>query len=161
MARPREWVALVAIWGAVVATSLLAPDLVSGSEQEHLPVAAFTTWIWGVVASRAVVTALLRLDDPAADQVRGQLVGFVAALWAVAAVVAILAPEMVTGSDPTRLPIAALLAPMAATALTSGACEMASAFASQRRRRSSPWSTAPSGDEPSASGWQGGGRRFA
>ena len=27
--------------------SLFAPDLVSGSEQEHLPVAAFTTWFWG------------------------------------------------------------------------------------------------------------------
>jgi hypothetical protein len=31
------------IWVAVLLLSLLAPDLVSGSQQQHLPVAAFTT----------------------------------------------------------------------------------------------------------------------
>ena len=128
--------ALVAIWGAVAAISLLAPDLVSGSEHEHLPIAAFTTWIWGVVASRTVMSTMLRLDDAGADQARGQLVGFTAGLWAAAALVAIAAPEMVTGSDPTRVPIAALLAPMAASALTGGACELASSFVAQRGRRS-------------------------
>jgi hypothetical protein len=34
------------IWIAVLLISLLAPDLVSGSEQQHLPVAAFATWFW-------------------------------------------------------------------------------------------------------------------
>ena len=128
--------ALVGIWGAVVTIGLFAPDLVSGSEQEHLPIAAFGTWIWGVVASRSVMTTLLRLDGEAAnlDQLRGQLVGFVAAVWTVAALVAVFGPQLVTGSDPTRLPIAALLAPVAATVLTMGACETASALASQRRQ---------------------------
>ena len=128
--------ALAGIWGGVVAISLFAPDVVSGSGQEHLPIAAFGTWIWGAVASRAVMTTLLRLDGGAAhvDQLRGQLVGFVAAVWSVAALVAVFGPEIVTGSDPTKLPIAALLAPVAATVLTAGACETASAFASQRRR---------------------------
>ncbi|HEX2046183.1 MAG TPA: hypothetical protein VHF27_00360 [Acidimicrobiales bacterium] len=130
--------ALVGIWGGVVAMSLFAPDLVSGSEHEHLPIAALTTWIWGVVASRAVLTTLVRLSDARSDQLRGQLVGFIAGVWAVAALVAILAPEMVTGSDPTRLPIAALLAPMAATALTTGACEMAAAFVARAGRESYP-----------------------
>jgi hypothetical protein len=125
--------ALVAIWGAVGAISLFAPDLVSGSEHEHLPVAAFTTWIWGVVASRTVMTALLRLDGAGRDdRLAGPLAGFVAGLWAVTALVAVFAPRMVTGSDPTQLPIAALLAPMAASALTTGACELASAFAARR-----------------------------
>ena len=128
--------ALVGIWGAVVAISVLAPDMVSGSEQQHLPLAAFGTWIWGAVASRGVMSAVLRLDGEGAalDQLRGQLVGFVAAVWTVAALVAILGPELVTGSDPTRLPIAALLAPVAAAVLTTGACETASACASHRRR---------------------------
>ncbi len=131
-----RWVsALVGIWGAVLAMSLFAPDLVSGSQHEHLPIAAFTTWIWGVVASRTILTTLLRIDDAGStDQLRGQLVGFVAGLWVVAALVAVLAPPMVTGSDPTQLPIAALLAPVAATALTTAACEMASAYVAQRRR---------------------------
>jgi hypothetical protein len=128
--------ALVGIWGGVLAISLFAPDMVSGSEQQHLPLAAFGTWIWGAVASRSVVSTLLRLDGEggALDQLRGQLVAFVAAVWIVAALVAILGPEMVTGSDPTRVPIAALLSPVAATLLTTGACETASAFASPRRR---------------------------
>src|SRR5215218_6640313 len=39
------------IWVAVLLLSLLAPDLVSGSEQEHLPVAAFTAWFWGAVGT--------------------------------------------------------------------------------------------------------------
>ena len=33
------------IWTAVVLISVLAPDLVSGSEHEHLPIAAFATWL--------------------------------------------------------------------------------------------------------------------
>lgn len=125
--------ALVGIWGAVAAISLFAPDLISGSEQEHLPVAAFTTWIWGAVASRTVVTTLLRLDGPGADdRLHDQVWACVAGLWVIAALVAVFAPPMVTGSDPTRLPIAALLAPMAATALTTGICELASAVAARR-----------------------------
>jgi hypothetical protein len=39
------------IWVAVLLLSLLAPDLVSGSEQQHLPVAAFTTWFWGAIGT--------------------------------------------------------------------------------------------------------------
>jgi hypothetical protein len=38
------------IWVAVVVISVFAPDLVSGSEQEHLPVAALTTWFGAVWA---------------------------------------------------------------------------------------------------------------
>src|SRR5215204_4251098 len=34
------------IWVGVLLISLFAPDLVSGSEQQHLPLAAFTTWFW-------------------------------------------------------------------------------------------------------------------
>ncbi len=55
-------VALGSIWTAVVAISVFAPDLVSGSEQQHLPVAAFGTWIWGTVSTFMVLAALLRRD---------------------------------------------------------------------------------------------------
>ena len=126
--------ALAGIWRAVVAMSVFAPDLVSGSEQEHLPIAALTAWIWGLVASRRVMTTALRLDDAGdADDVQGRLVGFVAGLWTVAALVATLAPRMVTGSDPTRLPIAAMLAPVAAAVLTTWACDTADLFVARRR----------------------------
>jgi hypothetical protein len=35
-----------AIWVAFLLISLFAPDLVSGAQQEHLPVAAFMAWAW-------------------------------------------------------------------------------------------------------------------
>ncbi|HEU4908657.1 MAG TPA: hypothetical protein VFT17_07320 [Propionibacteriaceae bacterium] len=49
------------IWVAVLLLSLLAPDLVSGSEQEHLPVAAFTAWFWGAVGTMVLLFAMGRL----------------------------------------------------------------------------------------------------
>jgi hypothetical protein len=45
------------IWIAVLLLSLLAPDLVSGSQQEHLPVAAFTSWFWGGVGTMVLLWA--------------------------------------------------------------------------------------------------------
>jgi hypothetical protein len=49
------------IWVAVLLLSLLAPDLVSGSEQDHLPVAAFTTWFWGGVGTLVFLWVMGRL----------------------------------------------------------------------------------------------------
>ena len=117
------------VWAAVVGISVLSPDLVSGSEQEHLPVAAFGTWIWGVVASRSLLTTFLRLDSPA---LRSQLTAVVGAVWTVATVVSILGPRLVTGTDPTSLPIAAMVAPTAAAVITAAACEMVTVFGSRR-----------------------------
>lgn len=114
------------IWLSVAAISLFAPDLVSGSEQQHLPVAAFGTWIWGAVATASFMGSALRLRDGSVLQ---QLTAAVCVLWLVAAVVGIFAPVMVTGSDPTRLPIAAFIAPVAAAVLTSCVCGVAASFA--------------------------------
>jgi hypothetical protein len=49
------------IWIAVLLISLLAPDLVSGSEQQHLPVAAFATWFWGGIGTLVLLWAMGRL----------------------------------------------------------------------------------------------------
>jgi hypothetical protein len=112
-------IAVGGIWTGVLAISLFSPDMVSGSEQQHLPIAAFTSWIWGAIATGAVLTfwARTRTLSHGAQVHRPVAVG-VAAIWAVAAVVAVSSPEMVTGSDPTRIPVAAILAPIAATVLT-------------------------------------------
>ena len=56
------------IWVAVLLLSLLAPDLVSGSEQEHLPVAAFTAWFWGGVGTLVFLWAMGRLRGSARSQ---------------------------------------------------------------------------------------------
>jgi hypothetical protein len=117
------------IWVAVLLLSLLAPDLVSGSEQDHLPVAAFTTWFWGAVGTLVFLWVMGRLRG----SVRWQPVwiGFsvvTLAIWAVATVLGIILPVIVTGTDPTRVPVAAIFAPVAAAMLTALAGALANVF---------------------------------
>jgi cobalamin synthase len=108
------------IWVAVLLISLFAPDLVSGSEQEHLPVAAFTTWFWGAVGTMVLLWAMGRLRGSARWQpIWIGLSVVTIALWALATILAITLPVMVTGTDPTRIPFAALFAPVAAAMLTA------------------------------------------
>ena len=113
-------IALGGIWVAVTAISLFSPDMVSGSEQEHLPVAAFSTWIWGSVATLAVVRFWSGPGRSAAQRaLHRPMAVAVAGVWAIAAAVAVFGPVMVTGSDPTRIPFGAMFAPMVATVLTA------------------------------------------
>ena len=108
------------IWVAVLLISLLAPDLVSGSQQEHLPVAAFTTWFWGGVGTMVLLWAMGRLRGSARWQpIWIGLSVVTLGIWAVATILAITLPVMVTGTDPTRIPFAALFAPVAAAMLTA------------------------------------------
>ena len=53
------------IWAAVVLISLLSPDMVSGSEQEHQKVAAFTSWFWGGVGTLVFLWGMGRLRGDA------------------------------------------------------------------------------------------------
>ncbi len=122
--------AVACIWAAVVGISVFSPDLVSGSEQEHLPVAALGTWIWGVVATRSVAGTSLRLGSAYRQ---AYLTGVVGAVWTAATLVSIFGPRLVTGSDPTSLPIAALVAPIAAAVITAAACDVVAAVAAPRR----------------------------
>jgi len=109
----RLWTGLSigAIWLSVLLLSVLAADLVSGSEHDVLPVAAMTSWFWGALAT-GLVLILCRRDATAATALS------VAAVWLVVTLVGILVPEMVTGSDPTRIPVAALLAPVVGAVAT-------------------------------------------
>jgi hypothetical protein len=103
-------VAVGVIWVASAVTAIAAPDMVSGSEHEHLPLAAITIWLWTAVASGYAAMT------PVADR-RDWLVAVVL-VWAAMAATAIAAPVMETGSDPTRIPIAALVAPPVAAVVT-------------------------------------------
>jgi hypothetical protein len=117
------------IWVAVLLLSLLAPDLVSGSEQEHLPVAALATWLWGGVGTVVFVLAMGRLRGSASW--RPIWIGLsmtTLAIWALATVLGIALPVVETGSDPTRIPLAAILAPIAAVMLTALAGALATVF---------------------------------
>jgi hypothetical protein len=121
---------LIGIWTAVALISIFAPDLVSGSEQEHLPVAAFATWLWGMVATAGFLWSMSRLRGSAAR--RPVWIGLTVAtlaVWLVATVLGITLPVVETGTDPTRLPIAAMVAPVAAAVLTCLAGIIAGVFA--------------------------------
>jgi hypothetical protein len=111
---------IAAIWVAVTLISLLAPDMVTGSEQQHLPVAVFGAWFWGLAATGGLVWGMGRLRGNAARQ--PFWIGLAAAtilVWGVATVLSIVLPVYVTGSDPTRLPIGAMVSPVAAALLTT------------------------------------------
>jgi hypothetical protein len=122
-------IGLGGIWIAVLLISVFAPDMVSGSEQEHLPIAAFTTWFWGGVGSLVFLWAMGKLRGDA--RWRSTWIGLAAAtllVWAVATILAIMLPVFVTGTDPTRIPFGAFASPVAAAMLTALAGVVAGVF---------------------------------
>jgi hypothetical protein len=95
--------AVAAIVIAATLASVFAQDLVTGSQQEHLPLVALTMWPWAAAAVGYVLMAGRK--GPARPFVLGVIV-----VWAGVATVAIAVPVMETGTDPTRIPLAALIA---------------------------------------------------
>ena len=127
----KSWtlVGVVAIWLSVAAISLFSPDLVSGSEQGHLPIAAFTTWLFGAAGTAAVLLTMWKLRGAARR--KPIWTGFtvvVAVIWLVATVLALTLPELETGTDPTKVPLGAIFAPLAASVLTALAGVVAVVF---------------------------------
>ena len=118
--------AVLVIWGGVVAASMFAPDFVSGSPHAHLALVAGIDWIWGLVATSFVVLAALqgiRLRVQALPPWVG-LAASVAVVWIVVALVSVFAPVMVTGTDPTIIPLSALGIPILGTFLTWVTCTL-------------------------------------
>jgi hypothetical protein len=117
------------IWVAAALISVFSPDMVSGSEQEHLPVAAFATWISGVVGTGAFFWMMGKLRGSVTR--RPVWIGLsvtTMAIWTVATILSIVLPVVETGSDPTRLPVGAMVAPVAAAMLTALAGITANVF---------------------------------
>ncbi len=111
-------VAVAAIWLATLCFSVFAPDLVSGSQQDHVPIAGLTAWVWAAAATGYVLMAARSRstgDDPA---VWLSFELSVVVIWAVVALAGIFAPDLVTGTDPTRIPLAALVTPVAGMVAT-------------------------------------------
>ena len=117
------------IWVAVLLISLFSPDLVSGSEQEHLPVAAITAWFWGGVGTLVLLLAMGRLRGrPSWQPIWVGLAVATLVIWTVATILAVSLPVVETGTDPTRIPVAAIVAPVAAAMLTALAGAVANVF---------------------------------
>ena len=127
----RVWTLLgiAAISIGVIGCSLVAPDLVSGSEQEHLPLAAFLTWIWGLIATFGFLWGMSKLRGSA--ERKSLWVGLTIAviiIWGIATLFSIASPTWETGSDPTTLPAWAIVLPLAAALVTVLASVIAGIF---------------------------------
>ena len=111
-------IAVASIWVPTLLLSVFAPDMVTGSQQEHLPLGGLIAWVWAAAATGYVLMATHareESDDPS------RWWGFelsVLTIWVVVALAGIFAPELVTGTDPTRIPLAALVAPIAGLVAT-------------------------------------------
>lgn len=102
--------AIASIWISVILASAMAPDLVSGSQQEHLPLVAFTAWLWGAIATGLVVlTALEGTRSGSFGRSAWVALGAgVSLVWLGVLLLSVLAPVFVTGSDPTRIPLVSM-----------------------------------------------------
>jgi hypothetical protein len=134
-------ISVTAIWVAVVLTSVLSPDMVHGSEQQHLPIAALINWFWGSVATAFVLIAVaIGHGRWLADRHEAWCLLSLAItlIWAAVTVLSIAVPRMETGTDPTKIPLAAIVSPVigtVATGFVSGAAALLSTAGSQAGRR--------------------------
>lgn len=112
-------IAVASIWLTIAAASIWSPDLISGTEQEQVPLAAILDWFYAALATGLVLMAFGRRSPGAT---RSLWLGFTVAvggIWFVVAIASIFAPTIVTGTDPTTVPIAALASPIAGVMATA------------------------------------------
>jgi hypothetical protein len=92
-------------------------------------VAAITAWFWGGVGTVVLLLAMARLRGrPSWQPIWVGLSVATLGIWTVATILAITLPVIETGTDPTRVPVAALVAPVAAAMLTALAGTVANVF---------------------------------
>ncbi len=53
-------IVVASIWLAVAVASIWSPDMITGSEHEHIPIAAFTGWLYAAIATGLVLMAFSR-----------------------------------------------------------------------------------------------------
>jgi len=113
-------IALACICVSGVLGSIFTPKLVTGMQHQQTPVGGFTGWIFDVIAIAMVVSAAMHgIRAKVTDRAPWTMLGLgVGAIWLAVMFVAIFAPVFVTGTDPTKLPIWALLAAIAGVVFT-------------------------------------------
>jgi len=124
-----------AIWLAIAAASIWSPDLVSGSERDHIPLAAMTDWLYAATATGLVLMAFARRSPGASRPLWTGFTIAVAAVWLVVALASIFAPTIDT-SDATSVPITALVTPIAGVMATAFLSVFAAGSAGESRRES-------------------------
>lgn len=117
--------AIALIWASTVLSGVLAPDMITGSAHEHLPMSALTGWIWALVATGYVLMAAR------GGRGRRSLVLGTSITWLLVAAAVVFGPVMVTGTDPTTIPLTVLIAPVAG-AIVTGFLALAAATSSDQ-----------------------------
>ena len=104
--------------------SIFTPDMVTGTQHQHLAIAAFIGWIFDLIAISMVVrVAMQGIRAEVTDQAPWTALGLgVGAIWLAVMVVSIFTPVWVTGTDPTEIPIWGFFAAIAGTVLTGILC---------------------------------------
>jgi hypothetical protein len=113
-------ISVATIWLTTLAAAVFSPDLITGSQQEHLPLVGILGWLWAAVA-----TGYVLMVGRGGSSYRAGIPGFVfglVAVWIAMALASIFAPPMVTGTDPTQIPLIAIVVPIAAMAVTGFIC---------------------------------------
>ena len=112
-------ISVASIWAAVAVASIWSPDMITDTQHDHLAIASFADWLYAALATGLVLMAFGRRTPGAS---RSLWLGFtvaVAGIWLAVAVASIFAPTMVTGTDPTTIPIAAFAAPIGGVLATA------------------------------------------
>jgi hypothetical protein len=112
-------ISVSAIWIALTAASLWAPDLISDTDRTHVPLAAFLDWIYAVIATGLVMLAFSRRTPDIGRSSWASFATLISAIWVLVAVASIASPSLVSGTDGTQVPIAALAAPLAGMLATA------------------------------------------
>ena len=115
-------IAIASIWVAVAIAAIWSPDMITGSQHEHLAIAALIDWFYAALATGLVLMAFGRRGQGAS---RSLWMGFtiaIGSIWLIVAVASVFAPSTVTGTDPTTIPVASLVSPVAGIIATAFAC---------------------------------------
>ena len=142
--------------------SIFSPDLVStsgtatGYTHQHVPIAAYSGWIWSVIALAMVLpTAMQGIRAKVPDRVPWIMLGLGAGgIWLAVMFISIFTPVMVTGTAPwlTWVPLASFISVVAGVVLTWLLCRtVKEAFFESAESQPGPATTMPTvGPEPPA-----------
>ncbi len=113
-------ISLVAIWVAATIAAIYSPDMITGSNHEHMQLAMFLAWPLAAAATAMVLLAagVSRRTVEAAGPWAVYAV-LVALAWSASAIASVFVSPMVTGTDPTTIPIASVVAPIFAMLVTA------------------------------------------
>jgi uncharacterized membrane protein YhaH (DUF805 family) len=107
------------IWAALAAASIWSPDLIADIDRTHVPIAAFMDWIYAVIATGLVLLAFSRRTRDLGRSSWSSFAAVICGIWMLVAAASISAPSLISGTDGTTVPIAALSAPLAGLLATA------------------------------------------